>query len=456
MTRPLFFQQRFWPMWTALSLGAFADNMLRQALIIGIAFGAITAGGFSNPDDAIPIIGSFFAIAMLVFSSIAGQVAEKFETAMLFRRTKLVEVALMATAGVGFWINSGWLLIFVLFAMGAQSAFFSPVRMGAMPKYLAPNELVRGNGLCNAGLYVSILLGLFVGGLLVAQPGGRMQVAGLLFAASFLGWLAILKAPPAKADAPDLTLDWNPARQAFRIARFAFAAKGVARPLLGVAFFFYISTLVTVLVPLYAKDALHADETVATLIMGLFAIGAGLGAMTAAALSRKRSGLGFSALGIALAGLCTLVIAGLTGALAAPADGTPRGIGLLTGSAAGLALAFMFSLSSTAMGLFVAPLQAATQRRAPADLRSRILAAGNMINAAAAMLGSLSVLAVTRTALDPVAAFYAVAALQAALAVYMLRRRARLPEGLHDEMLAPAAPPVENPPAGPLPAPPGG
>jgi MFS family permease len=431
MTRPLFFQQRFWPMWTAVSLGAFADNMLRQALIIGVAFGAIRAGGFANPDDAIPIIGSLFAVAILAFSAIAGQIAEKYETAMLFRRIKFAEIILMAFAALGFALNNGWLLIFVLFAMGAQSAFFNPVRMGAMPKYLHANELIRGNGLCNAGLYVSILLGLFMGGMLIARPQGGLIVAGFLLAASIGGWAAILNAPRAGADAPNLKLGWNPAIQSVRLARFAIEAPGVLRPLIGTAFFFYVSTFVTVLMPLYARSALGADDAVATAIMGLFAIGVGLGAGGAAALSKRRSGLGFSAFGILFASL----MAFLAYLLTFPAASLAGGGNALTGSVAGLALAVAFCLCAVFMGLFVVPLQAAAQRRAPAERRSRIMAAGNMANATGAILGSLSVLFVTRGLIGPADALLIVACLQAAAALYMLRRRARVQPGLYDDTL---------------------
>lgn len=432
MKLPLFFQRRFWPMWTALSLGAFADNMLRQALIIGIAFGAIKTGGFSDPDKTVPIVGSLFAVSMLVFSSISGQLAEKYETAMLFRRIKFAEILLMAIAAIGFLINSGWLLIATLFAMGAQSAFFSPVRFAAMPKYLQPDELVRGNGLCNAGLYVSILLGLFLGGLLVAQPDGGRLVAGGLFAAAFFGWLAVLGAPRAAPGAPDLKLDWNPFAQTVRIFRFAFAAPGVVRPLLGPAFFFYASTFITVLAPVYVKSSLRADETTATAMMGAFAIGAGFGAAAAAALSKRRSGLGFSGLGIAGAALMGVIIFVLTDEAAS--GEAEASIEILAQGPAGLGLTAAFCLSAAFMGLFIAPLQAAVQRRAPSRERARILAAGNMANAAAAILGSLSVLAVTLSHIDPKAGFLAVAALQAGVAFYMLIRRQRVPAGLHDEL----------------------
>ena len=91
-TTPLFFQRRFWPMWTALSLGTFADNTLRQALLIGIPAGVITVPFFANPDNAIPYIGALLPIAILIFSSVSGQLADKYETSMMFRRTKFAEI----------------------------------------------------------------------------------------------------------------------------------------------------------------------------------------------------------------------------------------------------------------------------------------------------------------------------------------------------------------------------
>ncbi|NWG71963.1 MAG: MFS transporter [Parvularculaceae bacterium] len=436
MKTPLFFQRRFLPMWTALSFGAFADNMLRQALMIGVAFGWIATQGLDRADDAIPIIGSVFAVSMLIFSSIAGQVAEKYETQRLFRVTKFAEVILMAIAALGFYFNNGWFLIGVLFAMAAQSAFFSPVRQGAMRKYLAADELVRGNGLCNAGLYTSIVLGLFLGGLVIPGENGRNMVGGLLFAASLVGFLAVLGAPKASPSAPDLRLDFNVLTQGVSMIARAFRARGVARPILGWSFFFYVSTLMTVLVPLYIKNSVNADETTATLVMGAFGIGAGLGGVAASLLARNRSALGYSTFGVAAASVLSLFAFLMTPFASSVA---PQTASDFLGKPAGFAILVSFVLAASLMGLFVAPLQAAVQRRAPAHECARILAAGNMMNAAFALLGSLSVLLVTRTDADPRLALLACALMQGCVALYMWRRRARVPTGLYDEMLGSSA-----------------
>lgn len=123
--KPLMLQRRFLPMWTALSLGAFTDNMLKQALSIALVYGILTAPIIGN-DSAVPIIGALFPIAMLLFSTLAGQVADKYETSMMFRRTKFVEFLLMVLAAIGFLISNSAILILALFLMGAQSAFSAP------------------------------------------------------------------------------------------------------------------------------------------------------------------------------------------------------------------------------------------------------------------------------------------------------------------------------------------
>lgn len=429
---PLFFQKRFWPLWSAFSLGAFADNMLRQALIIGISFGMIAVNIFSNSDDAIPVIGSLFAVSMLLFSPLAGQFADKYDTAMMARRTKLIEMLIMAVAAVGFFIGNGPLLIGCLFAMGVQSAFFSPVRTGAMPKYFAPDELIRANALFNAGLFVAIILGLLFGGLFIEQPSGGEKVSGFLIGASVLGYLAVRSAPKAAATAPELKIDWNIFAQGVRIFGFALKAPGVSRPMIGFSLFYFMSTFVTVLLPLYVRDALGGTGAVATAIMGLFAIGAGLGAIGASLLSKGKSGLGFAAVGISSAGLITLAIYALTGPVALAGAST---VAELFTSPAGVAIGLCFVATSASMGLYIVPLQAAVQRRAPAEKRARILAANNMLVAAMAFLGSNAVLAVTRTSLTPTGAFLIVAAMQFAIALYMFRRKRAVKEGLFDEML---------------------
>lgn len=434
--KPLFFQRRFWPMWAALTLGTFADNVLRQALLIGISFGVIAAPVFGRADNSIPLIGALLPLAIMIFTPLSGQLADKYETSMMFRRTKFVEVLLIIVAACAFMFEWGGLAIAMLFAMGAQSAFFSPVRTGAMPKYLAPDELVRGNGLCNAGLYSFILVGYMVGGALITTPGGGAKVAAVLVAASTLGWLASLRTLRAGANDPDLKISFNWPRQIAHMAGLIRRSRGVAPPLFGCAVFFLLSTAVTVLTPLYARDTLRAGALAATVLNGLFAVGAGLGAICAAGLAKGKSGLGASAFSVGLAGVFSLLVFVFSPYAAAAPGETLKASALLT-TPAGLLLSFLFVATAALMGVYLAPLQAAAQRRAPAAVRARIMAGGAFLNAAFAIPGSLSTFAITNTGADPALVFPAIAAVMLAISALMLHRRRTLPEGLYDEALRP-------------------
>lgn len=421
-------------MWIALSFGAFSDNVLRQSLLIGIPYGVIDTPATENPDNAMPFIGALLPVAIMLFSPLSGQLADKYETSQMFRRTKFVEIILMVTAAIAFLSGAGLLAIAMLFAMGAQSAFFSPVRTGAMPKYLAPDELVRGNALCNAGLYSFILLGYMVGGALIVREDGRLLVGAVLVSASTIGWLASLRTLRAAANDPGLKITFDWFGQIARMTGYVASSRGVAPPLLGVAIFFFLSTAVTVITPLYARDTLNADAYVATALNGLFAIGAGVGALCAAGLARGRSGLGYSAAAVGAAGVFSLLI-GIFSPIAAGDAGEIFTIGDLFLTAPGLALTFLFLATAALMGVYLAPLQAAVQRRAPAPIRARIMAAVVFANAVFAIPGSLSTFLITNTGADPALAFFAVAVAMLAISALMLHRRRTLPDGLYDEIL---------------------
>lgn len=437
MKTPLFFQRRFFPLWAAFSLCAFNDNMLRQALIIGIGYGAIPIAGFTDPKNAIPFFGGLFSAATLACTSIAGQLAEKYETAMLLRRLKFAELMLMILAAVGFFLDSGTLLAAIFGVMSAQLAFFSPVRITALPKYLRPDELIRGNAFCNAGMFIAVVLGILIGGVLIPMERGWIAISAILIVAALASWLGVLAQPAAPPDAPQLKIDWNPFGQTVRIMGYAFAEPGVWRPLAGVAFFYVVSTITTVLVPLYAIEELGANGAAATSIMGVFAVGAGCGAIISATLSKRSSGLGFAFLGIAGAGALTFGLYWLTDVVAA--TGASATVAELMTHTPGRLLLAGFFLSSASAGLYLVPLQAAAQRRAPARTRARILAAGNLLNAACAMFGSLCVLVITATPMTPASGFLVISVLELALGADMAARWFALPSGAFDEVLTATA-----------------
>ncbi|MEM8988428.1 MAG: MFS transporter [Pseudomonadota bacterium] len=417
--------RRFGPMLGSQGLGAFTDNMLKQALLTLAAFGTLSVPG--APQDAIvPIAAALFTAPMFLFSALAGQVADKYDKAMVMRRTKFVEMVLMAIAAFAFVVDSGLLLLSCLFFMGVQSAFFAPAKNGSMPFYLKADELVTGNALMQGVLFLAILTGTGAGVLLILRDGGPLLIAAALIIASVGGWLLIKLTPTGETSDPGLIIRWNIFTETWRLLAFAAANGKVLRPMLGVAWFWLLSAAILTLLPLYARDSLYMDETVVFVFMALFTLGAALGSAACGVFSKGRESAPISAIGaVGIVVFSTdIFLASLGRAPTLDASGEI----VLSSAKTFFAdwrnwrLAFDFVMAAASAGLFVVPLQAMVQARADRDKRARIMAAGNILNALAATVGQFSLLAITLSGLPRHTAFLALALASAAVAAYMARR----------------------------------
>ena len=141
--------RRFLPLFATQALGALNDNLFKNALIVLIIFTA--AAGI-------------FVLPFFLFSATAGQLADKVEKSTMIRWIKAVEIVVMGLGAASFWLADVYLMIFVLFLMGVQSAFFGPVKYSILPDHLAEYELIGGNAFIEAGTFLAILLGTIAGG----------------------------------------------------------------------------------------------------------------------------------------------------------------------------------------------------------------------------------------------------------------------------------------------------
>src|SRR4029453_1879157 len=131
--------------WTQF-LGAFNDNLLKNALVILIAYHSLTVLGLTT-QSLVSLCGGLFILPFFLFSATAGQLADRFPTHLLVRAVKSVEIAIMGAAAIGFWRENLWLLLGALFLMGTHSSLFGPVKYSILPQVLTPDELVGGNAL---------------------------------------------------------------------------------------------------------------------------------------------------------------------------------------------------------------------------------------------------------------------------------------------------------------------
>lgn len=397
-------QRRFGPFFLTQFLGAFNDNLFKNALVILIAFQGSAwalAGEGMNTDVLVNVAAGLFILPFFLFSATAGQLADKYDKGTLMRWIKALEIAIMACAAAAFALQSLFLLIALLFLMGAQSTLFGPVKYGYLPSHLKEQELTGGNGMIELGTFLAILLGTIAGGELahVADDSTAVIGASVVTVAVF-GWLASLGIPRTPPNAPDLRVRWNPVTETARIIGYARESRTIFLSIMGISWFWAVGALYLAQLPNYVRMDLGGNEQVVTLLLATFSLGIGIGSMLCERLSGGRIELGlvpFGAGGLVIFGL-DLAFAGVT----PHADAVGMaGFLALDGSMRVLADLGLIGLFG---GFYIVPLYALIQNRAPRERLSRIIAANSVINALFMVL----------------AAVYAVAALGAGLSIPQL------------------------------------
>ena len=265
--------RRLAPLLVTQTLGALNDNLFKNALVVLILF---RLGEASGP-ALVALAGGVFILPYLLFSATAGQIADKFEKSRTIFYVKLWEVALMVLAAVGFSIGDINLLFAVLFGLGIQATFFSPLKYSILPSALAETELVAGNGLIEAGTFLGILAGTIAGSALFALQDGPLIVSVTGLAVAAAGAASALLIPRAPSSTPKLRIGLNLVAETARLLRVARANRPVWLSLLGLSWFWTIGAIVIAELPTLVKNDLHAQPPVFTLLLIAFSLGIGTG-----------------------------------------------------------------------------------------------------------------------------------------------------------------------------------
>ena len=377
--------KRFAPFFWTQFAGAFNDNVFKNVLMLLLAFRATEAG---NTHVLMNLAAGLFILPFFLFSALAGQIADRFEKSKLIRIIKLAEILIMGAGAAALLAGSTASLLALLFLMGTQSAFFGPVKYSIMPQHLKETEIIGGNALVEMGTFVAILLGTIAGGLLIQGP--MIIPAVVVVAVAIAGWIASRRIPEAEAASPGLKLDFNVLSQSVKTMGYARKDRVVFLSILGISWFWFLGACYVTQIPAWTKTVLHSSASVATLLLAMFSIGIGAGSMLCEYLSGKKVEYGLvpiGSLGLSLFGI-HLASAGTLEAAAAPY--TLMGFLMAKGSFPILLDLLLIGIFG---GLYIVPLFAIVQTRSKKEVRSRIIAANNILNAlfmvGAAIMGGL-------------------------------------------------------------------
>jgi 1-acyl-sn-glycerol-3-phosphate acyltransferase len=371
-------QRRFAPFFVTQFSGALNDNVFRNGFLILATFQGVRVLNMDHSMLA-NVAGALFILPFVLFSASAGQIADKFEKSMLMRRIKMLEIILMTIAAVAFYQRSYTLLLLVLFRMGCQSTLFGPVKYAYLPQQLATHELIGGNALVESGTYIAIILGLIIGGLTVGvNPDNPGLIAACLLGFAVLGYLVSRQIPTTRAVDPELKISFNAWRETLRIIGFARAERSVFLSILGISWFWFFGSVMTLQMPAYTLDILHGNEFVTTCLLTAFAIGVGIGSLMCERLSGHRVELGlvpFGSIGLSAFAIDLYFAQPVSSTLAATSVSEFLSHGSSWRVVIDLTMLGVFG------GFYSVPLYALVQERASRQHLSRIIAANNIINA---------------------------------------------------------------------------
>ena len=406
--------RRLWPLALTQSCGALNDNLVKNAMLVLALFRlGIGGAGLSA------LAGALFIAPYILLSATAGKFADRFPKPRVILAYKLLELLLMLVAAATFLTASVSGLLAVLFLLGVQATLFGPVKYGILPEHLAADELVAGNGVIEATTFLAIVIGTVAGGALMLLSNGAAVVSATGVALSLIGLAAAWFLPSVPAADPTLRLSLNLLSDTTNVLRHAAAIRPIWLSLLGLSWFWTIGATLLTEFPVVARDTLHANSSVLTLLLSVFAIGVGIGSMQCARLLHGEVSarlVPFAALGISL--FCWDFA---SAANAAGAVGGFATAGATLQAVTGWRMMFDLFLLAACGGAYSVPLYAIIQDKAAPSERARMVAANNIMNALFMVAGAGAAAGLAAAGLRAPAVLHIAAFVNLFVAVWIVR-----------------------------------
>ena len=409
----------FLPLFITQAIGAFNDNGLRNGIAILITFDLAVKYGW----DAGLFVQAGLALFMLpyfLFSAIAGQLADKHDKAILARWIKLFDLAAMIFGAASLWLENPLMHLVVLFFAGTTAAFFGPIKYGVLPQYLKRDELIAGNALIELGTFVTILLGTMFGGFLVLQDWGRPLLAGSIVILSAIAWGVSFLMPSAPGD-KSIVFDWNVPRQTMKLLSYARERDDVFWSVIGASWFWFLGAAILAQFPVFTRDVLLANDTVANIFIANFTIGIGVGSMLTNVLLKGDVSPRYVPVAAIMMTVFLLDLyfgaSAVSHAMTAPPLNSPSVFfAHWSGWRVGVDLFFIAFFG----GIYAVPLNAIMQQRSNPARRARVIAANNVMNAIFMILSALAAATLLKV-MTPQGFFLLLAIANAGAAIWICR-----------------------------------
>lgn len=281
-------KQKFLPLFLTQFLGAFHDNLFKNALIVMLMYGMIDSTGY-DAKLLVTLAAGLFILPFVLFSALGGQLSDKYPKHKVIRVIKLAEIVIAGFGIASVFVGSIPLAFLTLFLLGAQSAFFGPSKYSILPQQLHKDELIGGNALLNTGTFMAILCGTITGTVLITLGIGKVLVCGIIAVSAITGYLSSRFIPKIEATSPEIVINHNPVSQSYGILRQTFSQhRNVVLSILGASWFYALGSMFMSQFPAFTGTTLHANEQVLAFFLTLFSIGIAIGGLLNNSLLRGR------------------------------------------------------------------------------------------------------------------------------------------------------------------------
>jgi MFS family permease len=397
--------RRFLPLFSTQFLGAFNDSLFKQAVVLFVTYQLLKNPAQETQFSA--IAQGLFILPFFLFSALAGQLADDHDKARLIRIIKLAEIGIMICGGAGLMLANIPLMLTAVFAMGIHSTFFGPIKYAILPQHLQKDEVLGGTGLVEAGTYLAILGGTVLAGILSASPP---IAAGCTIALATLGFLAGRQVPPAPPAAERIPFNWHIVHASIELVRATLHIRRLFLAILAISFFWTIGAVLIIIFPPLVKNVLGADEQVASLFIAIFSVGIAIGSVAINRLLKSEVSARFAPMSVIAMGVFVLMLHFVALAWGKNDPGLTTLGNFVMHPMAGLMILALLGVAITG-GMFVVPLYAFLTTTVPKTETARTVAANNIVNSGAMVVGSLIAFGLSSAGIGPTGQLLLVAAM---------------------------------------------
>ncbi len=404
--------KRFFPLFLTQFAGAFNDNLFKTGLAMLITFQLVQ--DTHHAQLLINLLAGIFILPFLLFSALAGQLADKFSRTRIIRIIKLCEILFMLIAALGFYYQSTWVLMLTVFLMGTHSSFFGPIKYSSLPYLLRPGELLTGNGIIEASTFIAILVGTLLGSTLGASHGEALVLAGISIVVAVIGWFSSLLIPPIPLARPHLQLTFNLVRDLKALWQEVTGMSGIPFTIGLISWFWFIGLIFVTQFPVYVKESIGGNKYVVSLFLLLFTVGIGIGSLFCARLLKGSITAKYVPLGILGMSIFMLDLCWVSHNFVPLPDASVAGfLGTLSGGRIALDLFIMAFFG----GFYTVPLYTLLQAQSIPEFRSRVIACNNIVTALFMVVASIFAVGFLSLKFSTVELFLVVGIINAVVAV---------------------------------------